>query len=112
MTAVIGFNLVPSLDLNVRPGRVKEEAKQINLKKTIDAVNVLLAKTNKGKRTKPSLSFLVPFHTFKLVSELESDFMKADYEYYKGKKDFYYDTKINPIKTLLAKKIARKTVLN
>jgi len=112
MTAVFGFNLVPSLDLNVRPGKVKEEAKQVNLKKTINAVNILIAEIKKGNRTKPTLEFLVPFHIFKLISELESDFMKADYEYYKDKKDFYYDTKINPIKTFLAKRIATKTVLN
>ncbi len=111
MTAVFGFNVVPPLNLNVRPGRVKEEAKQINLTKTIDAFNVLLAKINNGKKAEPTLDFLVPFHIFKLVSELESDFMKADYEYYKGKTDFYYDIKINPLKTMIAKKVARKTIL-
>lgn len=112
MLRVFGFNVVPPLELSVRPGKVKEADKQINLKKTIDAVNVLLARINKGEKTKPSLTFLVPFHIFKLVSELENDFMKADYEYYKDKKEFYYDTKINPIKTYLAKKIARKTIYN
>ncbi len=110
MTGVFGFNVVPALDLSVRPGKVKEADRQINDKKTIDAVNVLLARIKEGKRTKPSMNFLVPFHIFKLVSELESDFMKADYEYYKDKKDFYYDTKIDPVKTFLAKKIARKTI--
>jgi len=112
MVGVFGFNVVPPLGLSVRPGKVNEIDKQINLKKTIDAVNVLFAGINKGERTKPSLSFLVPFHIFKLVSELGSDFMKADYEYYKDKENFYYDTKINPIKTYLAKKIARKTIIN
>jgi len=112
MTGVFGFNVVPPLDLNVRPGKVKEADRQINHKKTIDAVNVLLSRIKKGERTKPSMYFLVPFHIFKLVSELESDYMKADYEYYKDKKDFYYDIKINPIKTYLAKRIARKTILN
>jgi len=112
MVGVFGFNMVPPLDLNVRPGKVKEVDRKINLQKTMDAVNVLIARINKGERTKPSLSFLIPFHIFKLVSELESDFMKADYEYYKDKKNFYYDTKINPIKAYLAKKIARKTIFN
>ncbi len=112
MLGVFGFNMVPPLDLNVRPGKVKEADRQFNHKKTIDAVNVLLAGIKKGKRRKPSLSFMVPFHIFKLVSELESDFMKADYEYYKDKKNYYYDIKINPVKTYLAKKIARKTILN
>jgi len=112
MVGVFGFNVVPPLNLHVRPGKVKEADRQTNLKKTLDAVNVLIARINKGERTKPSLSFLVPFHIFKLVSELESDFMKADYEYYKDKKDYYFDVKINPVKSFLARKIARKTILN
>jgi len=92
MVGVFGFNLVPPLDLQVRPGKVNEEKRQINLKKTIDAVNVLLARIKKGEKAKPTMNFLVPFHIFKLISELESDFMKADYEYYKDKKDYYYET--------------------
>jgi len=112
MAGVFGFNMVPPLDLNVRPGKVKEADRQLNLNKTLEAVNVLFAKIKKGKKAKPTLNYLVPFHIFKLVSELDSDLMKADYEYYKDKKNYYYDTKINPIKTYLAKKIARKTIFN
>jgi multimeric flavodoxin WrbA len=111
MAAIFGFNIVPALELNVRPGKVNEKDKQINEEKTIKAINTLISRIEKGKRTKPSINFLVPFHIFKLVSELESDTMKADYEYYKDKKFYYYDTRISPIKTMMAKKVARK-ILN
>jgi len=97
MAEVFGFNMVPPLDLNVRPGKIKEVNRQKNHKKTVDAVNILLARIKKGERTKPSIDFLVPFHIFKLVSELDRDLMKADYEYYKDKKNYYYDTKINQV---------------
>lgn len=111
MAKVFGFEVVPPLDLNVRPGKQSQEAKEFNSKKIIEAFKVFIARIEKGKRKQPTLTYLVPFHIFKLVSELESDFMKADYAYYKDKKDFYFDTKINPLKTMIAKKIARKTIL-
>jgi len=111
MAAIFGFNVVPCLDLNVRPGKVKEEEKQFNKKKTIEAFMVLISRIEKGTRTKPTLKFLVPFQIFKLISEIDSKVFSADYKYYKDKKDFFYDTKINPLKTKIAKKVARKTIL-
>jgi hypothetical protein len=38
--------------------------------------------------------------------------MKADYEYYKDKTDYYYDTKIPFLKKLIAKKVAKKIMSN
>ena len=57
------------------------------------------------------MNWLVPFHIFKIVSELDPKLFSADYEYYKDKKDYYYDIKINPLKTKIAKKVARKEIL-
>ncbi len=57
------------------------------------------------------MNFLVPFHIFKLVSELDAKTFTADFEYYKDKKEYYYDTKISPLKTFIAKRIARKEIL-
>ena len=111
MVAVFGFNVVPSLNLYVRPGKVKEEDKQFNEKKAFEAFRVLLSRIEKGTRTKPSLNFMVPFHIFKLVSELDPKTFNADYEYYKDKKEYYYDTKINPLKTFTAKRVSREKIL-
>lgn len=111
MAAIYGFNMVPPLDLNVRPGKVKEEDKQFNKKKAIEAFRVFISRIEKGARAKPTLKFLVPFQIFKLVSEIDPKLFSADYEYYKDKKDFFYDTRINPLKTRIAKKVARKTIL-
>lgn len=110
MAAIFGFNIVPSLNLIVRPGKVKEEDKLFNKEKTTAAFKVLLSNIEGGKRTKPTLNFLVPFHIFKLVSEFDSKMFSADYEYYKDKKEYYYDIKINPLKTRIAKKVARKEI--
>ena len=57
------------------------------------------------------MNSLVPFHIFKLVSELDSKRFHADYEYYKDKKEYYYDTQISPVKTFIAKRVARKKIL-
>lgn len=102
---------MPPLELNVRPGKQSEEAIQHNKDKTIEAFKVFISRIEKGERTKPTMNFLVPFHIFKLVSELEGDFMTADREYYKEKTNYYFDMKISPLKTWIAKKVARKEIL-
>jgi multimeric flavodoxin WrbA len=111
MTKVFGFEVVPPLDLTVRPGKQSEEAKQYNKNKTIEAFKVFISRIEKGERSKPTLNYLVPFHVFKLVSELEGDYMTADREYYKDKTNYYFDIKINPLKTMIAKRVARKEIL-
>ena len=111
MAKVFGFEVVPPLDLNVRPGKQSEEAVQNNKNKTIEAFKVFISRIEQGVRTKPTLNSVVPFHIFKLVSELDPKTFQADYEYYKDKKAYYYDTKINPLKTFIAKRVARKEIL-
>ena len=111
MAKVIGFVVVPPLDLKVRPGKQSEEVVQNNKNKTIEAFKVFISRIQKGARTKPTMNFLVPFHIFKLVSELDSKTFNADYEYYKDKKEYFYDTKISPLNTWIAKRMARKEIL-
>ena len=111
MAKVFGFEVVPPLDLNIRPGKQSEEAVQNNKSKAIEAFKVFLSRIEKGVRTKPTMNLLVPFHIFKLVSELDSKSFKADYEYYKDKKEYYYDTKISPLRSFIAKRVARKEIL-
>lgn len=111
MAAVFGFNVVPSLNVSVRPGKAKEKDRHLNEKKIIEAFRVLLSSIEKRTKTKPTLNSLVPFHIFKLVSELDSKTSPADYEYYKDRKEYYYDTKISPLKTFIAKRVARKEIL-
>jgi hypothetical protein len=53
---------------------------------------------------------LIYFNIFKAISEFQKEYMKADYEFYKNKTDYLYDTKINPFKKMMAKRIARKEI--
>lgn len=111
MAAVFGFNVGPSLDISVRPGKAKEKERQFNEKKATEAFSAFISSIEKGTRTKPTLNSIVPFHIFKLVSELDPKTSPADHEYYKDKTEYYYDTKISPLKTFIAKRVARKEIL-
>jgi len=110
MLSVFGFNLAPSLELQIHPGKVPEESKIKNREKTIQAVKALVEKIEKGERDKPSLNLMVPFSIFKYVSRLDKNLMPADYEYYKDKGDYYYDVKIPFYKKIIAKRVTEKII--
>jgi hypothetical protein len=48
------------------------------------------------------------FYLFKSISEEYKDRFTADYQYYKDKTDYHYDTRINLFNKMLAKRIVRK----
>jgi multimeric flavodoxin WrbA len=100
MLTVYGFNLAPSLELQVHPGKVDEKT----------AIEILIAKIVKGERDKPTLNRMVPFNIFKYVSRLDKDLMPADYAYYKDKGDYYYDAKIPFYKKFIAKRVSDKII--
>jgi multimeric flavodoxin WrbA len=110
MLGVFGFNLVPALELQFQPGKIPEKKKIENYSKIIEAFNKLIVRIEKGERDKPSLGMLIPFKVFNYVSEIGKDVMKADYEYYKDKTDFYYDTKIPFFKKMISKKVVKKII--
>jgi multimeric flavodoxin WrbA len=110
MLSVFGFTLAPSLELQIRPGKMPDNKKVQNHKKTIEACNRLFNKIEKGERAKPSINLMVPFAIFKYVSEIDKGTMKADYEYYKDKSDYYYDTKLPFFKKFITRRIVNKII--
>jgi len=110
MLSVFGFNLVPALELHFRPGKMPEKNIIQNQKKTIEAFDKFIARIEKGGRDKPPLGMLIPFGIFKYVSEIDKENMSADYEYYKDKTDYYYDTKIPFYKKFITKKVMKKII--
>jgi len=110
MLSVFGFSLAPSLELQFQPGKVSEECKIRNRKKTMEAVKILIEKIETGERDKPTLNLMIPFNIFKYVSKLDKDVMPADFEYYKDKGDYYYDTKIPFYKKYIASKVTKKII--
>jgi len=110
MLSVFGFNIVPSLELQFRPGKMPEKNKEQNLEKTLIAVNTLIERIEKGEKDKPEMGMIVPFHIFKYVSMIDKDVMSADYEYYKDKEEYYYKASIPFVKKFLAKRVANKII--
>lgn len=106
--SVFGFNLVPGLELHFRPGKTPETHIINNQKKAFKAFDKLIARIEIGGKDKPTIDKLVPFGVFKYVSEVDKENMSADYEYYKDKKDYYYDTKIPFAKKYISKRFVKK----
>ena len=110
MLSVFGFNLVPALELHFRPGKMPEKNIIQNQKKTMEAFDKFIARIEKGGKDNPPLGMLIPFGIFKYVSEIDKENMSADYEYYKDKTDYYYDTKIPFYKKFITKKVMKKII--
>lgn len=108
MLSAFGFNLVPSLELQFRPGKMPAKNSILNMEKSNGAVQTFMEKIEKGEINKPSLKMITPFNKFKYVSTLDKELMKADYEYYKGRGDYYYETKIPFHKKIIGKKLTKK----
>lgn len=110
MLSVFGFNIVPSLELQFRPGKMPEKNKILNHEKTLNTVSTLIEKIEKGEKDKPEMAMMVPFHIFKYVSKIDKDVMSADHEYYRDKEDYYYDASIPFLKKYIAKRVAKKII--
>ena len=110
MLLVFGFNIVKPLEIHFRPGKTPEKMKIKNQEKTFQAFDKIIARIKKGGRDKPPLGMLIPFEIFKYVSEIDKENMTADYEYYKDKTDYYYETKIPFYKKFITKKVVKKII--
>ncbi len=53
---------------------------------------------------------IIPYNIFKYASKLDKELMKADYEYYKDKGDYYYETNIPFYKKIIVKKLTNKII--
>ena len=107
---IFGFNLVPSLELHYEPGNVPEEQRKENNEKITAGMKTLVARIQEGVKDKPTLNMLIPFGIFKAISVAAKDVMPADYEYYKDKKNFYYDVSIPFHMKWIANKVVKKEV--
>jgi multimeric flavodoxin WrbA len=108
--SVFGFNVVSSLEL--KTGSASEERKRHNHEKAIKAFDTFVSgiKEGQGNTPTPTLTQVIYFNVFKAVSEMTKEVGEADYQFYKDKTDFIYDTKINFFKKMLAKRIAGKVI--
>jgi|GEM_PF-4033212 len=55
----------------------------------------------------PTFLSVIWFQAFKAISGMARDYCPADYEFYENKRYFFYETKVNPVKTSTAKLMIR-----
>ncbi len=108
--SVFGFSVVSSLELQI--ATKSETEKKYTHEKTIEAFDTFIAgiKKRQRKRPTPTLTQLVYFNIFKSISEWNKEAGVADYKFYKDKTDYFYDTKINFFKKMLAKRISGRII--
>jgi multimeric flavodoxin WrbA len=110
MFSVFGLNVISSLELYI--ASKAERDNPYNYEKTINAVNTLIdgIKRRQGNPPAPTILRLTYFNIFKAISELNKKEGPADYEFYRDKTDYVYDTKINPFRKMIAKRIASREI--
>ncbi|MDY6965655.1 MAG: hypothetical protein SVM80_06760 [Halobacteriota archaeon] len=101
-----GFNVVSSLELQISTKSEKEQ--KYNKDKTIKEFTGFIEKMKKGEKTRPTIMQVVMFNLLKYVSEEDKDYLTTDYEYYKDKDNFFYNTKIPFFKKVIAKQEIKK----
>ena len=62
---------------------------------------------NSDKPLPPTFINVLWFQAFKIQSEKTKHHFPADYDFYKDKEYFFYETKVNPLKTFVAKLMIR-----
>ena len=87
-----------------------EEEQKYNHEKTMNAFNTLIAKIKKGERNPPTMTQLFLFNFYKSISEYVKDYFEADYQYYKDKTNYHYDTDINPDMNMKAKQLVMEEI--
>lgn len=103
-----GFHFVDSVKLMVATKSEKENS--YNRKLAIDGLNKMITAIKSKQEIKPTFGQLVYFNIFKAISEKNKLKGWADYEFYKDKKDYYYQTKIPFLKNKFAKWVAGREV--
>jgi multimeric flavodoxin WrbA len=103
-----GFNFVPPVEVMV--ARKTEKETNHNRTLAVNGYERLVDAIKSNEKLEPSISQLVYFNIFKSISELNKLKGWADYEFYRDKKDFYFDVKIPFWKKKLVNWIADRKV--
>ncbi|MDD3306423.1 MAG: flavodoxin family protein [Acetobacterium sp.] len=101
-----GSNKVCELKITTTPWKATEDYEkrvQKDIEKTADR---LYRSMQNKKLASPSLGNLIWFRIFKEMASLSEQNLPADYEYYRTRTDYFYPTRVNPIKNGVAGIIA------
>ncbi len=94
---VWGFGPVTKLGSICAPWPASEGLKIKNKKKIVESTEEFYKKLKGQKHPSPGFNQYMHFRFMKMTSNMK-EYLPADNEFYKDKKDFFYPVKINPFK--------------
>jgi multimeric flavodoxin WrbA len=103
-----GMNVVASLELQI--ATKSEQEQKYNHEQMMNTFNTLIGRIKKGERNPPTMTQLILFNLYKSISEYAKEYFEADYQYYKDKTNYHYDTDINSDMNMKAKQIVQKEI--
>jgi multimeric flavodoxin WrbA len=102
-----GSDSVSKLAVKTPPYRFKPKHEE-SIARDVDRASRKFYKSLKtGRPLPPTFLNVIWFQVFKNMSEMARDYCPADYEFYENKSSFFYDTKVNPLKTSTARLMLR-----
>jgi len=106
--ALGGAEIVHEVDVTTPPWPPSERLKKKNEKKITEAANKFYRLINTGEPPAPSFTNYMRFYFYKKISPEVKDYLPADYEFYRHKGEYYYDTRVGvgmKIKAMIISKI-------
>lgn len=102
-----GPKIVSKLAILAPPWPLKDKAKIKNEKNTRAAAAEFYQSLKNNHPPTPTLSDLLMFKFFKATSKECQTWLPADYEYYSKLEGYYFQVKVNPVKSALAALMVR-----
>ncbi len=102
-----GSELVSKLAVITPPFKYRPKYKE-TIARDVDKASRKFYKSLKSdKPLPPTFLNVMWFQVFKTLSEKYKNYFPADFDFYKDKEYFFYETKVNPLKTFVAKLMVR-----
>ena len=102
-----GVELVAKLGVKTPPLKYRPKYEEKVARDIEKASKKFYRGLKSGKPLPPTFLNVLWFQVFKIQSEKTKRHYPADYEFYKGKENFFYETKVNPLKTFVARLLVR-----
>jgi multimeric flavodoxin WrbA len=102
-----GSDLVSKLAVITPPFKYRPRYEEMIARDIDKASRKFYGSLKSGKPLPPTFLNVLWFQAFKTTAEGYKEYFPADYEFYKDKDYFFYDTKVNPLKTSAARLLIR-----
>jgi multimeric flavodoxin WrbA len=98
-----GINLVAKLAVKTPPYKYLPKYEESIARDIQKASKKFYISLKSDKQLPPTFLNVLWFQAFKIQSEKTKHYLPADYDFYKDKEYFFYETKVNPLKTFVVK---------